>query len=74
MELIVKESKSEIYAKNLTENIRNKTLKRKCLPNQSSKCDDPKEDLALYRYKRYLGSLRCMLDTQKMRKFNCNEY
>lgn len=67
-------SKSTIYAKKLTKNIENHTIKRKCLPNHGDKYSGPREDLALFQYKRYLGSLRCMLDVRKMREFDRYEY
>lgn len=63
-------NKSTIYAKKFIQNIENETLKRKCLPNHGDKYSGPREDLALYQYKRYLGSLRCMLDVKNMREFD----
>ncbi len=65
--------KSTIYAKELTANIKNGTIKRKCLHNHGDEYSAAKEELALFQYKRYLGSLRCMLDTKSMRDFNPGE-
>lgn len=62
-------NESMIYARKLTQSIKDETLKRKCLPNHGEKYSGPREDLALYQYKRYLGSLRCMLDVKTMREF-----
>ena len=64
--------KATFYAKKLTQNIENGTIKRKVSSSPSSKADyvhNPAyEELSLYKYKKYLGSLRCMLDMKNMRK------
>lgn len=63
-------NKSAMYAKKLIKNIENENLKRKCLPNHGEKYSGPRENLSLYQYKRYLGSLRCMLDVKIMREYD----
>ena len=55
-------------AKKLTTNIENGSILRKTPSNSVDYYDEQVEELCLYRYKRYLGSLRCLLDTQNMRK------
>jgi len=55
-------------AKNLTTNIENGTILRKSPSTSIDYYDEQVEELCLYRYKRYLGSLRCLLDTLNMRK------
>ena len=60
--------KIEELAKKLTDNIEKGTIRRKISSISTDKYAGQVEELCLYRYKRYLGSLRCMLDTQNMRK------
>ena len=64
--------KATFYAEKLTQNIENGTIKRKTSCSPSSKADyvhtPAYEELSLYKYKKYLGSLRCMLDMKNMRK------
>lgn len=55
-------------AKNLTENIENGTLQRKTDSFSTDYYDSAVAELCLFKYKRYLGSLRCLLDTQNMWK------
>ena len=55
-------------AKNLTANIENGSILRKTPSNSVDYYDEQVEELCLYRYKRYLGSLRYLLDTQNMRQ------
>lgn len=56
------------FAKNLTKNIENGTIQRKISSISTDYYDSQVEELCLYKYKRYLGSLRCLLDTQNMRQ------
>lgn len=67
------EEKITVLAKKLTENIKNGTIYRKTYSTSIGKYNDSVEELCLFRYKRYLGSLRCMLDTANMRKAYMNE-
>lgn len=60
--------KIEELSKRLTENIENGTIRRKTSSISTDYYDSQVEELCLYRYKRYLGSLRCVLDTQNMMK------
>lgn len=62
--------KSAIYAQALTKKIEDETIKRKCLPNHGEKYSGHREELSLYQYKKYLGSLRCMLDVRTMKGFD----
>lgn len=55
-------------AKNLTKNIENGTFQRKISSTTTDYYNSQVEELCLYKYKRYLGSLRCLLDTQNMRQ------
>lgn len=59
---------AEIYAKEFSELISNGTLKKKNLPNHGEEYFGPLEELSLFQYKRYLGSLRCFLDLQNMKE------
>ena len=56
------------FAKNLTKNIENGTFQRKISSTTTDYYDSQVEELCLHKYKRYLGSLRCLLDTQNMRQ------
>ena len=62
--------KATLYATSLTRNIENETLKRKCLPNHGDVYSGPREELSLFQYKRYIGSLRCMIDMKTMREYD----
>lgn len=62
--------KATLYATSLTQNIENETLKRKCLPNHGDVYSGPREELSLFQYKRYIGSLRCMIDMKTMREYD----
>lgn len=62
--------KASLYAKNLIQSIENEHLKRKCLPNHGDVYSGPREELSLFQYKRYIGSLRCMIDMKTMREFD----
>lgn len=68
------DNKSNFYAASFVRNIENGTIKRKCLPNHGEKYSGAREELSLYRYKRYLGSLRCVLDVENMRGYRRYEY
>lgn len=63
-------NKATLYATSLTRNIENETLKRKCLPNHGDVYSGPREELSLFQYKRYIGSLRCMIDMKTMREYD----
>ena len=68
------ENNSNFYASSFVQNIENGTIKRKCLPNHGEKYSGAREELSLYQYKRYLGSLRCVLDIANMKGYRHNEY
>lgn len=63
-------NKANLYAISLTQNIENESFKRKCLPNHGDVYSGPREELSLFQYKRYIGSLRCMIDMRTMREFD----
>ena len=60
-------NKAAIFAKNLIKNIENETIKRKIPPNPGEKYSPEREELALYQFKRYIGSLRCLIDRQTVK-------
>lgn len=55
-----------IYGKKLSEKIENEEILRKCLPNHGEVYSGAREEIALFQYRRYLGSLRCLLDLKNM--------
>ena len=62
------EEQKDKLAKQLIQNIENGTICKKVDSFSTDYYDKYVEELCLYRYKRYIGSLRCMLDTQAMRQ------
>lgn len=61
-------TKAKMLANNLVDKIENGEIKRKSPSVHTGIIYlAAKEELALYRYQRYLGSLRCMLDVRNMR-------
>ena len=69
-----KEHKSNLYATLFTQKIENGIIKRKRPPNHGEKFSTDRDVLSLHRYKRYIGSLRCVLDAENMRDYRACEY
>ena len=65
-------SKANYFAKKLTQNIENGTIQRKVLISEYGEkySGPPSDELALFWYKRYIGSLRCMIDMKTMKEYN----
>lgn len=65
--------KAKMYAKQLVAKIENGEIKRKCLPEGNMTISfahsAAMQELMLYKHKKYLGSLRCLLDTRTMKDF-----
>lgn len=68
-----KTSKASEYAEQLIENIENGTLQRKTYLTHGEKHSRDLEELMQYKSQKYLGSLRCWLDTRTMKSIYATE-
>lgn len=58
--------KIKFFSQKLIAEIGSGNIKRKLIPSNEEVYPEIINELSLYQYKKYLGSLRCLIDTENM--------